>query len=294
MLIGIQAWFILSMSVALLWGLSGIFAKYSTGRLGVARVALLIAVTETPLYVVAFLIWREPGAISLEGAVLATASCIVGISGYLCFFESILEGQVAIAGTISAGYPVLTVIGAIILLSESLHLLEGIGVVLIIVGVVALSYEPDPNAVNAMNKRSLTFAALAFFAWGAWSLSSKMAIDMVGPGNLFGFYIISSLTAPLLYAWVRSVRPGGSRPLNPPRLAWAFGAAALVLNVFGAYAYTYALDTGAASLVVPISSAYPIVTALLALGILKEKVNAVQAMALLGVVAGLVMIGMAV
>ena len=284
----------LSISVALLWGLSGIFAKYSTGRIGVRRVALLIALAETPLYVVGFLLWREPGVITLGAAVLATASCLIGISGYLCYFESILEGQVAIAGTISAGYPVLTVIGAVVLLSESLNALEGVGVAVIIIGVIALSYEPDPNAVNAMNKRSLTFATLAFFSWGAWSLSSKVAIDMVGPGNMFGFYIISSLTAPLLYAWVRSVRPAPAAPTSPSRLAWSFGAVALALHVFGAWAYTYALDTGAASLVVPISSAYPIVTAMLALALLKEKVNAVQAIALVGVVAGLVLIGAAV
>lgn len=290
----IQAWFFLSFSVALFWGLSGIFAKYSTGRLGVARVALLIAGVEGSLYVIAYAVLREPHDFTLFEILLATASCIIGISGYLCFFESILVGQVAIAGTISAGYPALTVIGAVLFLSESLSGLQAMGVAMIIVGVVALSYEPDPSALGAIGRRSMMFAGFAFFAWGAWSLSSKVAIDMIGPGNIFAFYLVSSLTAPLLYAWLRTMWPAGGVPGTPSRKAWSFGAIALALNVFGAFAYSYALDTGYASLVVPISSAYPIITALLAMALLRERVNGVQAVALVGVVVGLVMIGMSI
>jgi transporter family protein len=289
-----QTWFVLSSSVVLLWGLSGIFAKYSTGRLGVARVALLITVVEGPLYLAAFILLREPHDFTLYEVLVASSSCVIGVCGYLCFFESILEGQVAIAGTISAGYPALTVIGAVLLLSESLSAFQSVGVVMIILGVVALSYERDPAAKGAISRRSLTFAVIAFFAWGAWSLSSKVAIDMVGPGNIFGFYVMSSLTAPLIYGWFRLMWPGGNAPSCPSRTAWSFGAVSLTLNVLGALAYSYALDTGFASLVVPISSAYPIVTALLAMAILKERVNGVQAIALVGVVIGLVFVGMTI
>jgi transporter family protein len=286
-----ESWFLLSTSVALFWGLSGIFAKSSTSKLGVARVALLIAIVEGTLYSVAFLIWREPHHITLVEGVIALASCVIGLTGYLCYFESILEGQVAIAGTISAGYPALTVVGAVVLLSETLVVTQIIGIALIIAGVVAISYEPNPKAVNAINRRSLLFAVLAFFAYGAWSLSSKVAIDMVGPGNLFAFYVMSSLTAPLIYAYFRSVWPRKGESPSPTRSAWSLGTIALSLNVFGAFAFTYALDTGSASLVVPISSAYPIVTALCAIALLKEKINVVQAIAIVGVVAGLVTVG---
>ena len=289
-----EIWFMLSVSVTLFWGLSGVLAKYSTGRLGVARVALLIAVVEGVMYSIAFVVLREPHHITLYEGVIATASCVIGVSGYLCYFESIIEGQVAIAGTISAAYPALTVVGAVLLLSENLGSLQVVGVFLIIVCVIAISYEPDKTAVNALNRRSLVFACMAFFAWGAWSLSSKVAVDMVGPGNLFGFYVISSLTAPVIYAWFRSMRPTKHQFSSPARIAWYLGAASLALNVFGAFAYTYALDTGMASLVVPISSAYPIVTALFAITVLKERLNAVQALALVGVVAGLVAIGITV
>jgi len=246
------------------------------------------------MYVLAFFAWREPADIDIWTALLAGGSCIVGISGYLCYFESLIDGQVAIAGTISAAYPALTVLGAVILLGESLAGVHSVGVAVIIAGVVGLSYERGPDAASKTSSRSLTFAFLAFLAWGVWSLTSKAAVDRVGAGNMFGFYIISSLTAPLIYAWFRRVRPLRDSFPNPGHLAWALGAAALVVNVFGAFAYTYALEQGSASLVVPISSAYPLITVVIAMALLKERISRGQMVALAAVVVGLVLVGMTV
>ncbi len=284
-----EYWFILAIIVALLWGSAGIFAKYSTPRIGVARVALLIAAVEGPMYAIAFVAWSQSVPISPEDALIAITSCLVGVIGYLCFFESIMEGQVAIAGTISAAYPALTVLGAYLILSETLTMVQTIGVVAIIGGVIALSYEPEPGAKHALNKRSLAFALAAFALWGVWSLTSKIAVDRVTAGNVFGFYVISSLTAPMLYVFFRKGSIDSSA--KPIRMAWAMGAVALAVNVSGTYAYTYALQEGTASLVVPISSAYPIVTVVLALAFLRERISRLHVSSLAIVVLGLVLIG---
>lgn len=286
-----EIWYLLTIVVVFFWGISQIFSKYSTVRLSVARIALLIAAVEGPLYALAFLAWHEDFDFSLWDGLLAAASCLIGVSGFLCFFESVMDGQVAIAGTISAAYPALTVVGAVVILSESLSAIQAMGVMLIIGGVIALSYEPDPGAKHAISRRSLTFAFLAFCGWGVWSLTSKVAVGAVGPGNLFGFYVLSSLTAPLIYAWFRRMGSPSTVQENPTRLAWIYGAVALALNVIGAYAYTYALEEGNASLVGPASSAYPIVTVVLAVAILKERIHRSQVIWLACVCIGLMLVG---
>ena len=65
-------------------------------------------------------------------------------------------------------------------------------------------------------------------------------------------------------------------------------------NVVGTYVFSFALKTGLASLVVPISAAYPLVTVTLAVLLLKEKLNWFQLVALLSVVIGLVILGASV
>ena len=288
-----QLWFILAIVTVFLWGPDAIFAKLSAPKLGVARVAILIAVVDGTMYYLGFYYWHENLPVSLGNSALAATSCIVSTVGYLCFFESILDGQVAIVGAISAAYPALTVIGALAFLSESLTVTQALSLVAIIGGIVALSYEPNPSSGHAMPRRSLLFALLAFALFGISGLTSKMAINAIGPGNIFGFYAISSLTVPLVYAWFRRIRPGQSRDDDPSQITWAFGATGLALNVCGLFAFSFALNEGLASLVVPISSACQLVTVILAVALLHEKLDPLHVVALTFVIIGLMVIGIA-
>ncbi|HUW43062.1 MAG TPA: EamA family transporter, partial [Thermoplasmata archaeon] len=120
------------------------------------------------------------------------------------------------------------------------------------------------------------------------------AIDRIGAGNIFAFYILSALTAPVLYSWLRRVHPIGPQITSPPPKIWLLGAIGLALNVTGAYAYSFALDGGNASLVVPISSAYPLITVVLAVIFLRERLSRIHLPALAIVLGGLVLLGMTV
>ncbi len=293
-LIHIEYWFILSIIVALLWGASGVFSKFAAPKIGIMGVAMLIICVEGVMYSVAFLFWRGSADIGLDDALLALGSCMVGIIGYLFFFESLMQGQVAIAGTISAAYPALAVLGAVIILAERLSWVQGIGVIAIIVGIVALSYEPSPGSKTAMSRKTLAYALMAFAFWGLWSFSSKVAVDRIGAGNLFAFYAASAMITPTLYILLRRERLESQRPGIRPRTAWVLGATGLAINVSGAYAFSFALETGSASLVVPISSAYPLITVMLAVALLKERIHKAHIIPLVMVIAGLVMIGMTV
>jgi transporter family protein len=286
-----ELWFILALVAVLLWGSTGIFAKLSTPKLGVARVAVLIAVVEGTMYFLAFCYWRGNVSITFGNGVLATGACVLGVIAYLCFFESIMDGQIAIVGTISAAYPALTVVGALVLLSETLTASQAIGLVATVGGVVALSYEPHPGSEHAMPRRSAIFALLAFMLWGFWGLTSKMAVDRVGPGNILGFYAIATTSVPMLYAWLRRVRLWRLGTDSPPRAAWALGATGLAFSASGTFAYSFALGKGAAALVVPISSAYPLVTVVLAVALLHEKLSWLHVIALVAVLIGLIVIG---
>jgi len=289
-----ELWFILALVAVLLWGSTGIFAKLSTPKLGVAGVAVLIAVVEGTMYFLAFCYWRGNVSIAFGDGVLATGACVLGVIAYLCFFESIMDGQIAIVGTISAAYPALTVVGALVLLSETLTASQAVGLAATVGGVVALSYEPHPGSEHAMPRRSVIFALLAFMLWGFWGLTSKMAVDRVGPGNILGFYAIATTSVPMLYAWSRKGRLWRLGTDSPPRGAWALGATGLAFSASGTFAYSFALDKGAAALVVPISSAYPLVTVVLAVALLHEKLGWLHVIALVAVLIGLIVIGITV
>jgi drug/metabolite transporter (DMT)-like permease len=81
-----ELWFVLAVVAILLWGFAQIFAKLSTSKVGVARVAVLVAVVNGALYFLGFYYWHENVPISLVEGALALASCIAGITAYLCYF----------------------------------------------------------------------------------------------------------------------------------------------------------------------------------------------------------------
>jgi transporter family protein len=283
-----EFWFFLAALSVLFWGLAMTLAKISTPKLGVARVAYLISPIEGAMYFAGYISSRGTVAVSLEYGAIGLVSAFVGMIAYICFYESMVDGQVAVLGTISAAYPALTVIGALVFLSETLTTSQALGLAAVIFGVLALSYE-RPNPQHAIPKRSLFFALLAFLLWGFWSLTAKIAVSNIGPGNVFGCYVISSLTIPLVYVMLRRPRPLTNE--KPSRTLWAAGAGGVALNVAGTLIFAFALSMGQASLVVPISSAYPLVTIAIAILLLGEKLNRLQTIALASVLIGLITIG---
>ena len=285
-----EFWFFLAGLTVFFWGLAVVFAKISTPKLGVARVAYLISSIEGVMYFAGYISFRSNVAVSLEYGALGLASAFVGMIAYICFYESMVDGQVAIIGTISAAYPALTVIGALVFFSETLTTLQALGLAAVIIGILALSYE-RPNLKHAIPKRSMLFAFLAFLLWGLWSLTAKVALNQIGPGNVFGCYVISSLTVPLIYVMLRKPRPELMTIEEPSRSFWAAGVAGIVLNAAGTLIFAFALSMGQASLVVPIASAYPLVTVTIAILLLGEKLNRLQMIALASVIIGLITIG---
>ena len=284
-----ELWFLLAVLPIFFWGIAVVLAKVSTPKLNVVRVTWLIVVIEGAMYSAGYILFRSTIPLSLSSILLGLGTAIVGMVAYLCFYESMLDGQVAIIGTISAAYPALTVLGALLFLSETLTATEAVGLVAVIFGIIALSYERTPNSQRTIPKRSLFFALLAFFLWGIWGIATKITLGRIGPGNMFGFYAIAAVGLPLIYFALRRSRLPNSE--KPSRFLWAAGAAGVASNVIGTLTFAFALSLGQASLVVPISSAYPLVTVALAITLLGEKLNRLQTIALAVLLIGLITIG---
>ncbi|HUK51466.1 MAG TPA: EamA family transporter [Terriglobales bacterium] len=287
-----EFWFFLALVPVLFWGIAVALAKVSTSRLGIARVTFLISVIESVMYFTGFISFRTNQTLNAESVAIGLASAFVGMVAYVCFYESMVEGQVAILGTISAAYPAISIVGALLLLSEKLTTYEALSLIAIMSGILALSYERSPDSPYKIPKRSLIFALLAFLLWGFWGLTAKIALNDIGPGNVFGCYVLSSLTIPTAYSMLRKARRELKILERPSWTLWGTGAAGVALNVTGTLIFAFALNIGQASLVVPVSSAYPLVTIVVAILLLGEKLNRIQLIALVFVLIGIVTIGM--
>jgi uncharacterized membrane protein len=119
--------------------------------------------------------------------------------------------------------------------------------------------------------RWLLYSFATILLWGAWGAESKLIVDRTSPYTgqvLFTFGLIPPV---LLVLCSRRRFAGTNRRRG---LFWAVLTG--LLGGLGNLAFYMALTDGKASVVVPLTSLFPLVTVLLAVTALKERLNAGQ------------------
>ncbi|MFZ2087079.1 MAG: EamA family transporter [Desulfobaccales bacterium] len=113
----------------------------------------------------------------------------------------------------------------------------------------------------------LALSLVSLGLWGLWGLFSKVATQHLGPQGayLLGMFGYLPVFFILLY------ETGGKVPFHP--WGWAAALAAGMSTAFGLFFFFRALHYGAASVVVPLTSLYPVVTVLLSWVFLRETLN---------------------
>ena len=283
----LPAWFLLASVDMTAWGVGQVFVKRATDRLGAVTMVLFVTLVDGTLYVTAFLVAGQPLAASLETYAFAAGAAAVGIVGYVLYFEALLRGNVSVVATITAGSPIITILGAVAFLGEVPSVAQAVGMALLVAVILILSYEPVGKDWKVPVAVTLSIAILIL--WGIWGILTKVAVDApgFGPWQLLLFYGLSNFTAGVpYYLWRRKRFP----PPNPSRGAYALGAGGFLLMMMAIVASTVALSIQDASLVTAVGGCAPVVTSLVAFAFLKEKVTPLRALAVLLFIPGILLV----
>jgi transporter family protein len=115
---------------------------------------------------------------------------------------------------------------------------------------------------------------LTLLLWGVWGFCGKVALDRNVPAPyLFLIEVVVSLFLVLgflAYLGMRSQLPVWPRPLSPFAIFSGLGLA------LGLLSYYFALNTGKAAVVVPLTALYPAVAVVLSFFYLHERLSAFQ------------------
>jgi transporter family protein len=140
------------------------------------------------------------------------------------------------------------------------------------------SIQPAPDPGNRVGlwtlPRWLLYSLLTIGCWGAWGAVSKIASDDVDANTNQLLFTIGLL--PLIALTWRSSRQPGAMPGDRRiGIGWAFLTG--ILGGTGNIAFFHALVVGGqASVVVPVTALFPLVTVILALAILRERLGRLQ------------------
>jgi len=266
-----------------LWGLYGIAFKLASDRLSPAAGQLLS--TAGLLLPALFLVGplaRERR--STGGLVIGFSSGVCGALGNFAVLASLgAGGKAAIVFPLTALYPLITVIIAVLFMRERAHRVQVMGIVLAIVAVLLLSMDVSASyaRVELQLSNALLYALAALVAFGLAAVFQKLATNRVSAETAFATFAAGFIPPSIL---IMFLRPVGANLTAAPVL-WAIAGG--LLNGLGVLATLAAYRRGGkASVVTPLAAIYPMITVILAVVFLREKLVAVQiagiALALLG------------
>jgi transporter family protein len=135
----INEWFIFALCSLFLWGLWGFFQKLATNHISPRNVYVFAGIG--PIIVVLFVLLslNFRMQINREGIAYALLAGLAGSIGGLFFVHSVSRGKASIVITLTALYPVVTILLSLIVLKEEITIKQGIGIILALISMVLLA-----------------------------------------------------------------------------------------------------------------------------------------------------------
>ena len=277
-----ELWLVSALLTVVLYGLGEGLSKEPTVRLGSARMLVLYALASVPIYVAWFFIGRGWEAVTPVGFALAVASGVSGCLGTVFWFRAMESGTASVVSGFSAAYPVITVAAAVMILGATLVPLQIVAIFFLMIGAVLLGIFENPGRTGG-GRTWLVPMLLAITLWGAWGIVERLAIDAIGfPANA-GIYVLVSTPLYLAVSW-RGIR----EPRIWDRAGMREAIPCLVLFAVAGVTIFLAIGLGPIAIVVPLTTAYPVVAILVRRFWMDERMTFPQKFAV-----GLAMIGAA-
>ena len=111
------------------------------------------------------------------------------------------------------------------------------------------------------------YAAFTVLAWGVWGFCSKLASNHTRPRQTLLFQAIGVMGFALVVLMIERFRVEWS----PAGFGWSFAAG--FVNFVGFLAFFAAVEKGKVSTVISLSSLYPVITIMLSILFLHEKMS---------------------
>ena len=139
MVLKMDEWFIFALVAVLLWGLWGFFPKLASNYLE-SKSLLVYEVLGVAL--MGFIIFASIGfkpQFHTKGFIFALLTGIAGTSGLLFFLWALSKGRASVVVTMTALYPLVTIVLASLILKEPITFKQGIGIIFALISMILLA-----------------------------------------------------------------------------------------------------------------------------------------------------------
>ena len=192
--------------------------------------------------------------------------CLIGFTGaggQLILFQALRTGPAYLVFPFISLSPVVTILLSVIFLKERASRRGWIGIILAMIAMPLLSYQPPQNSA-AEGFLWVILALLVFLAWGIQAYIMKFANRTMKAESIFFYMMLTGL----ILVPIALLMTDFNQPVN-----WGFkgpylAAMIQILNAIGALTIVYAFRYGKALIVSPLTNAVaPVITIIISLSI---------------------------
>ncbi|MEU9085053.1 DMT family transporter [Streptomyces sp. NPDC048357] len=267
-----------ALATAVLWGLADFGGGLLTRRipaLTVVVVSQIVAVLVLGAVVLGTGAWREAG----PQLWFAVGAGLVGPVAMLSFYKALALGPMGVVSPLGSLGVVVPVTAGLVL-GERPGLGQFAGIAVAVVGIV-LAGGPELRGAP-VQRRAVVLTLVAAFGFGA-----VMALIAEASTTLTGLFLalfvqrVTNVAVGGAALWAQSRRGVPALPAGAgPRILWGLLPALAFVGLADVAAngtYSLAAQSGPVTLAAVLSSLYPVVTALAAFAVLKERLRSIQA-----------------
>lgn len=279
-------WIVFAFGAALFAGLTSILAKCGIKNTDSnVATALRTIVVLIFSWIMVFISGSQSTltSINTKTLVFLILSGIATGASWLCYFKALQIGDVNKVTPIDKSSTILTMIMAFILLGEEITLIKAIAMILIGTGTYLMITKKENVKVEKKNNAWLIYALGSAIFASLTSILGKIGIE--GIDSTLGTAIRTIVV--LIMAWiVVFVTKKQNTIRNIDKSSWIFLFLSGLATGGSWLCYYRALQTGPASVVVPIDKLSILVTIAFSYIVFKEKLNKKSALGLLLIVIG--------
>ncbi|WP_329446865.1 DMT family transporter [Streptomyces sp. NBC_01426] len=267
-----------ALATAVLWGLADFGGGLLTRRLPaltVVVVSQVVAVVVLGAVVLATGAWHEAGS----QLWFAVGAGLVGPLAMLAFYEALALGPMGVVSPLGS-LGVIVPVGAGLALGERPGLGQFAGIAVAVGGIV-LAGGPELRGAP-VQRRAVALTLVAAFGFGAvMALISHASTTLAGLFLALFVQRVTNVAAGGAALWVRTRRGAPALPTDGGRaILWGLLPALAFVGLADVAAngtYSVAAQSGPVTVAAVLSSLYPVITALAAFVMLKERLRTVQA-----------------
>lgn len=256
-----KPWLLFALITTVFWGIWGAFIEIPEKSGFPATLGYVVwAITMIPCAVVALYIIKWRLEYDKRSAFYGMLIGLTGAGGQLILFQAMREGPAYIVFPVISLFPVVTIFLSSVVLKETTSRKSWIGIVLALVAILLLSYQP-PGGAHSTGYDWLVLAIVVFLMWGVQAFIMKFSNEKMKAESIFFYMMLSGvLLIPVAIAMTDFSVPI-NLGLKGPYLAFLVH----ILNSIGALTLVYALRYGKAIIVVPVTGLSPVITIIFSL-----------------------------